>query len=188
MMKSLKYFREENHYSQNALATYLGISRQMYFKYENGDVEPPLKIIVQLSRLYKVPYDILIDDNISVSDSDTFTKSENDNSYEYWEEDSLKVASLTPSYGFTSHSEIDTSVTKKTSYYLKTIMDMLPKLLYSEQLKVLATVSNMVQKETEDKLEPDKKMQAYSKLLSLNEELHLSSNGKKWTREDLYER
>ena len=65
---------------------------------------------------------------------------------------------------------------------------MLPKLIYAEQLKVLSILSGMVQKETEEKIIPDRKMQAYTKLLALNDELHLNSNGQKWTREELYER
>ena len=50
MLDSLKYFREQNNYSQGAVASFLGVSRQMYIKYENGEVEPPLKTIVQLAR------------------------------------------------------------------------------------------------------------------------------------------
>jgi hypothetical protein len=43
-------------------------------------------------------------------------------------------------------------------------------------------------KNRKEKNTSDRKMQAYIKLLALNKELQLSSRGKKWTREELYER
>ena len=64
MLDSLKYFREQNNYSQEAVASFLGVSRQMYIKYENGEVEPPLKVVVQLAHFYRVSYDVLIDNKI----------------------------------------------------------------------------------------------------------------------------
>ena len=65
---------------------------------------------------------------------------------------------------------------------------MLPKLVYQEQLKVLAKISGMVQAATEEKLKPDKHMQAYQKMEDFVKSLHLNSHGQKWTREELYER
>lgn len=170
MLESLKFFREENNYSQSAVASYLGISRQMYIKYESGEVEPPLKVVVQLAKFYRVSYDMLID-NKRPGQSVV---------YEIPETKSVDLASPAPAYGMATDDN--------SSYFLKTIIEMLPRLLYSEQLKVLAMLSGMVQKETEEKIIPDRKMQAYTKLLALNQELHLSSNGKKWTRGELYER
>ena len=170
MLDSLKYFREQNNYSQEAVASFLGVSRQMYIKYENGEVEPPLKVVVQLAHFYRVSYDVLIDNKIP----------EKRVTYDNSEKSTLEVASPTPSYGAAPSND--------SSYYLKSIMEMLPKLIYAEQLKVLSMLSGMVQKETEEKIIPDRKMQAYTKLLALNDELHLNSNGQKWTREELYER
>jgi transcriptional regulator with XRE-family HTH domain len=170
MLDSLKYFREVNNYSQSAVASYLGISRQMYIKYESGEVEPPLKVVVQLAKFYRVSYDMLIDNKRPGPKT----------VYEIPDSKPLEVDSPVPAYGSTSPDN--------SSYYLKTILDMLPRLIYSEQLKVLAMLSGMVQKQTEEKIIPDRKMQAYTKLLALNQELHLSSDGKKWTREELYER
>ena len=170
MLDSLKYFREQNNYSQGAVASYLGISRQMYIKYENGEVEPPLKVVVQLAKFYRISYDVLIDNK---------TPDQTVN-YGIPDPEPMEVASPAPAYG--------TSDSNNSSYYLKSIIEMLPRLVYSEQLKVLAMLSGMVQKETEEKIIPDRKMQAYTKLLNLNQELNLSSNGKKWTREELYER
>lgn len=74
-----------------------------------------------------------------------------------------------------------------SSYYLNAVMDMLPKLIYAEQLKVLSKLSDMVHRETEEKLEPSPRMKAYQKLIALNEELHLKSGGRNWTREELTE-
>ena len=61
MKESLKALREKNNYSQATVAKYLGISRQMYIKYESGEAEPPVKVIVALSKLYKVDYAQIID-------------------------------------------------------------------------------------------------------------------------------
>jgi len=51
MNETLRALREQNNYSQAAVASYLGISRQMYIKYENGDATPPVKIVTELSNL-----------------------------------------------------------------------------------------------------------------------------------------
>lgn len=61
-MKSLRFLREKNNLSQQQLADYLQVSRQMYLKYESEEVDPPLKVITLLSRLYKVDYNHLIND------------------------------------------------------------------------------------------------------------------------------
>jgi len=158
MYRALKNLREQNNYSQNSIATFLGISRQMYIKYEQGEVEPPVKVITQLAKFYRVPYEYILDDKIG---------------YDF-KEKTLEVASATPAYGVSS--------------YLNSVMNMLPKLTYSEQLQVLSKLCEMVKTETEEKKEPSKKMQAFQRLLALNEELHLSSEGRTWTREELHER
>ncbi|WP_318662590.1 helix-turn-helix transcriptional regulator [Treponema sp.] len=167
MIKALKFFREQNNYSQSSVASFLGISRQMYIKYESGEVEPPLKTVVDLSKLYRIPYDIIIDDKIP----------ENQNLQEH---ETFEIADPSPSYGPSS--------SQSSSYYLNTILQMLPKLIYAEQLKVLAALSSIVQKETEDKIEPNKRKEAFQKVLALNEELHLKSDGERFTREDLYKK
>lgn len=79
MIETLKILREENHYSQATIATYLGISRQMYIKYENGDVEPSVQIIKQLSKLYKVSYEVILDNKLK-SDAKTSLYEDTDNS------------------------------------------------------------------------------------------------------------
>ena len=60
MHEALKKLRILNNYSQSYLAEYLKVSRQMYIKYENGVVEPPVKIVKELCRLYKVSYSTIL--------------------------------------------------------------------------------------------------------------------------------
>lgn len=67
MKESIKNLREQHNYSQSYLATYLGISRQMYIKYEAGEVAPPVRIVVALAKLYDVSYSIIIDDKVCSS-------------------------------------------------------------------------------------------------------------------------
>ena len=67
MKESIKNLREQHNYSQSYLATYLGISRQMYIKYEAGEVEPPVRVVVALAKLYDVSYSIIIDDKLCSS-------------------------------------------------------------------------------------------------------------------------
>lgn len=60
MKETLKFLRESHKYSQTDLAAFLGISRQMYIKYENGEVEPPVAVVKKLCDKYGVGYDVLI--------------------------------------------------------------------------------------------------------------------------------
>ena len=59
MKEILIKLRQENRYSQSLLSKVLGISRQAYMKYESGEVEPSVEIVRKLSKIYKVPYDVL---------------------------------------------------------------------------------------------------------------------------------
>lgn len=67
MKGTIKKLREQHNYSQSYLATYLKISRQMYIKYELGEVEPPVRVVVALAKLYDVSYSIIIDDKLCSS-------------------------------------------------------------------------------------------------------------------------
>ena len=172
MKETLRALRERNSYSQAAVASFLGISRQMYIKYESGDAVPPSKTVVALSNFYGVPYEVILDDKLNPANSE---KQE----VLYQIDDSSPTEVQSPGVA-----------QEKTgpSYYLKSIMEMLPKLIYNEQLKVLAKLSGMIQKETEEKILPDGKMDAYYRLLDFSDKLHLTSNGRGWTREELYDR
>lgn len=67
MNETLKALRVQNGYSQSYLATYLEVSRQMYIKYENGEVEPPVRIIKMLCALYRVSSDLIIENKLGYS-------------------------------------------------------------------------------------------------------------------------
>lgn len=62
MFETIKYLREQKKFSQAQVADYLGISRQMYIKYERGETEPPVSVIKELCKLYKVDYDVILED------------------------------------------------------------------------------------------------------------------------------
>ena len=64
MNETIKNLREKNGFSQSYLASYLGVSRQMYIKYENGEVEPPIKAVKAICKLYSVPYNTIIDNEL----------------------------------------------------------------------------------------------------------------------------
>lgn len=61
MNETIRKLREQHNYSQTYLALCLKVSRQMYIKYENGEVEPPVHVIRALCKLYDVSYDMIID-------------------------------------------------------------------------------------------------------------------------------
>ena len=180
MKETLRTLREQNNYSQSAVASYLGISRQMYIKYENGDAVPPVKIVTDLSNFYRVPYDVIIEDKLNQNQS-----SEKTAPVEYSFEQSEDVA-----WELHDPGALYAPEEGATSYYLKAILEMLPKLVYKEQLKVMEKLAGMVQKATEEKLKPNKQLHSsfYEELNKLNEKYHPNSHGAKWTREELYER
>lgn len=65
MKEILTKLRTENRYTQDQIARMLGITRQSYIKYEAGDVEPTVEMVRKLSRFYSVPYEVLIDNDIT---------------------------------------------------------------------------------------------------------------------------
>ena len=182
MNNTLRILREQNNYSQAAVASYLGISRQMYIKYESGAAVPPVKIVTELSNFYRVPYDVIIEDKLNQNQN---VKSEKHEPAEYTFERSEDVSWELHDPGAVYGAEEGAA-----SYYLKTILEMLPKLVYKEQLKVMEKLAGMVQKATEEKLKPNKQLHSsfYEELNKLNEKYHPNSHGAKWTREELYER
>lgn len=63
MESVIKLLREQHRYTQVKLAEELGISRQALIKYENMELEPPLPVIRELSKIFSVGYDCLIDNS-----------------------------------------------------------------------------------------------------------------------------
>lgn len=180
MNKTLCKLRIQNNYSQAAIASFLGISRQMYIKYESGAAVPPVKTVVDLANFYHVPYDVILDDQLNDFGQEEEHPAVN---YEIKEESPLEVHD---SGAFGAADVL--AVRRAPSYYLNAILQMLPKLVYKEQLKVLERISGMVQEATQERLKPDKRMQAYQEMEDFTRKLHLNSHGQKWTREELYER
>ncbi|MBO4638665.1 MAG: helix-turn-helix transcriptional regulator [Treponema sp.] len=61
MESIVRILREKNRYTQTGLAEELGISRQALIKYENMELDLPLSVVRQLSKLFNVSYECLID-------------------------------------------------------------------------------------------------------------------------------
>ena len=76
MNETIRKLREQHNYSQTYLASVLKVSRQMYIKYENGEVEPPVKAVKALSRLYSIPYSEIIDNRLASKAPDMAAESE----------------------------------------------------------------------------------------------------------------
>ena len=132
MKESLKALREKNNYSQATVAKYLGISRQMYIKYESGEAEPPVKVIVALSKLYKVDYAQIID---NAAGSHIAKENIYDNSRI---SGNLCVASPSVAYGCSSH------VVMNNNFEL--IKTIIPKLNIFEQLQILSLLASSIEK------------------------------------------
>lgn len=180
MNKILKQLREMNNYSQNSIATFLNISRQMYIKYEQGEVEPPVKIIRELAHFYHVPYEYIIDGTIGDAVCEKSMPSaegaiHRDMTYpDETAEPLLEVA--------------DPAHQLKPASYLDYVMDMLPKLLYSEKLELMSKLCEMVKNEIDKKERINRKKQAFQKIIKLSDELNICSDGTKMTREEIYDR
>ena len=132
MKESLKALREKNNYSQATVAKYLGISRQMYIKYESGEAEPPVKVIVALSKLYKVDYAQIID---NAAGSHIAKENIYDNSKI---SGNLCVSSPSVAYGCSS------PVVMNNNFEL--IKTIIPKLNIFEQLQILSLLASSIEK------------------------------------------
>ena len=58
--KRLKELRSENNYTQNFIASKLGIRQQSYARYESGVGEPNLDTLVTIAKLFNVSTDYLL--------------------------------------------------------------------------------------------------------------------------------
>ncbi len=59
-MNTLLNLRKKSGATQKELADYLGISRQAYANYENGNREPDFQTLLKLARYFKVSVDYLL--------------------------------------------------------------------------------------------------------------------------------
>ena len=56
----MKLLRTEQHYSQQKVASLLGIALRSYQYYERGQREPTVSVIIALAKLYGVSTDYLL--------------------------------------------------------------------------------------------------------------------------------
>ena len=126
MNESIRILRNQHNYSQSSVAEYLGISRQMYIKYEVGTAELPVKTIKALSSLYKVTTDVILEDKLAENQKRNVE-------YPYEDDTVLDVAS--PDAGYAAPD-------------VNTVMNLLSKLVLSDQINVMAKLAAMIQKKT----------------------------------------
>ncbi|MCR5437787.1 MAG: helix-turn-helix domain-containing protein [Treponema sp.] len=134
MKEILRSLRNQNNYSQSAVAEYLGVSRQMYNKYEKGTAEPSLKNIKKLCELYKVSADVLL--NIPQKNEKTVSYSSTSDS-----SSCLNVASPAIPYG-KSHKQTNS---KKI---LAELINLLPLLHLNEQISLMSRLATIIENQT----------------------------------------
>lgn len=74
LAKKLKELRKSVCMTQDDVAMLLGMNRTSFSKYENGAANPPLAVLRKLAKLYAVPLESLIVDDVSknfVNSADT---------------------------------------------------------------------------------------------------------------------
>lgn len=59
-MLRLKELRDKQKLTQQQAATYLGVSRPTYTRYENGEREPGIEMLKKLADFFKVSIDTLV--------------------------------------------------------------------------------------------------------------------------------
>lgn len=60
MIKNLKYLREKYNISQKALGEIIQVSQQSINKYENHNVEPDIKTLIEIANYFNTSVDYLI--------------------------------------------------------------------------------------------------------------------------------
>ena len=65
-MKNIKTLRKRRQLTQQQLADTLGIQQQSLCKYELGISEISLHLLKKLSNFFRVPLDVIINDNVNV--------------------------------------------------------------------------------------------------------------------------
>ncbi|MBE6349978.1 MAG: helix-turn-helix transcriptional regulator [Spirochaetaceae bacterium] len=137
MKETIKKLREDYNFSQSYVASYLKISRQMYIKYELGEVEPPIKVVVALSKLYNISYAQIIDNEFN-SQKEVF-------SYKIKQDTDISVASPANFYGTSSQKpvssqlEIITAMLKNLPEESLAAVSAFLKILQSEQILIKKT-------------------------------------------------
>lgn len=65
LANKLKSLRKSVDMTQDDVALLLGMNRTSFSKYENGAANPPLSVLRKLAKLYAVPIEYLIHDDVS---------------------------------------------------------------------------------------------------------------------------
>lgn len=128
MNESLKLLRTQKKLSQNQVAEFLGVSRQMYIKYENGENELSASLIKKLCELYDVSSDSLLGIQLSP-----------------------------PKYIYHSLNQLDTMGEKTVPYesypispinlYLQKILQLVQNLQFTDKISLLGILANQIQEE-----------------------------------------
>ena len=60
LSENMRYLRGQQKYAQQKIADDLLITRGRYAKYEDGATEPPIEILIRISKYYRVSIDLLV--------------------------------------------------------------------------------------------------------------------------------
>lgn len=60
LSENMRYLRGQQKYAQQKIADDLLITRGRYAKYEDGATEPPIEILLRISKYYRVTIDLLV--------------------------------------------------------------------------------------------------------------------------------
>lgn len=67
--RNLKLLREANSFTQDQVASFLGINRSTYSNYESGDREAPLEVLEKASDLFGCELSLLFEDDSNIVDN-----------------------------------------------------------------------------------------------------------------------
>lgn len=77
MFQRIRDLREDNDLTQHQIATLLNISQSTYSRYENGELDIPIQMLIKLANYYNTSLDYLV--NLT-EDRNTSNRSLKDNS------------------------------------------------------------------------------------------------------------
>ncbi|TPE00970.1 helix-turn-helix transcriptional regulator [Enterococcus sp. PF-2] len=60
MFQRIRDLREDNDLTQHHIATLLNISQSTYSRYENGDLDIPIQMLIKLANHYDTSIDYLV--------------------------------------------------------------------------------------------------------------------------------
>ena len=60
MFQRIRDLREDNDLTQHQIATLLNISQSTYSRYENGELDIPIQMLIKLANYYNTSIDYLV--------------------------------------------------------------------------------------------------------------------------------